>query len=67
MKDHEKVMFGNAAEMKCSPLHDFRHEGLHSHMPWACGLHRAVAGRAGENKVCRLGSFSTNHGQFIKS
>ena len=44
--------------MRCSPLHDFCHKGLHSHMPGACGLHRGMAGRSGENKVCRLGSFS---------
>ena len=45
-----------AAEMRCSPPHDFRHGGLNSPMPGACGLHRGVAGHAGENKVCRLGS-----------
>ena len=47
-----------AAEIRCSPPHDFRHGGLHSHMPGACGLHHSVAGRAEKNKVCRLGSFS---------
>ena len=36
--------------------HDFPHGG-HYHMPWACGLHQGVAGREGENKVCRPSSF----------
>ena len=44
--------------MRCSPLHDFCHKGLYSHMPGACGLLRGVAGRVGENKVCRPSSFS---------
>ena len=44
--------------MRCCPPHDFRHGGLHSHMAGACGLHRGVAGRAGENKVGQLGCFS---------
>ena len=47
-----------AAEMRCSPPLDFRHGGLYSPMPGACGLHLSVAGRAGENKVYRFGSFS---------
>ena len=40
-----------AAESRCSPSHDFRHGGLHSHMPGACGLHRGVAGRAVQEKT----------------
>ena len=38
-----------ATELICSPSHDFRHGGLHSPMPGACGLHRGGARRAGEN------------------
>ena len=41
-----------AAELRCSPSHDFLHWGLHSHMPGACVLHHGMAGRAVENEVC---------------
>ena len=53
-----------AGEMRCSPPHDFHHGGLHSHMQGACELHRGVAGRAGENKVCKLGSFSNGYSRI---